>query len=76
MSRGSLGGKGFGGEWTHACVWLSLFTAHLKLPQQSLLAIPQCEINRNKKKIRGVTTGPPCRAAWLSQPPNKADRGL
>ena len=50
MSRGSLGGKGFGGEWTHACVWLSLFTAHLKLPQQSLLAIPQCEINRKKKK--------------------------
>ena len=52
MSCGSLGGKGFGGEWIHACVWLSLFTAHLKLPQQSLLAIPQCEINRKKKNQR------------------------
>ena len=47
--RGSLGARGFGAEWIHAYVGLSLFTVHLQLPQQSLLATPQCEINRKKK---------------------------
>ena len=26
-------GQGFGGEWIHVYVWLSLFTVHLKLAQ-------------------------------------------
>ena len=26
-------GSGFGGEWIHVHIWLSLFAVHLKLPQ-------------------------------------------
>ena len=27
-----MGGE-FGGEWIHVCIWLSLFSSRLKLPQ-------------------------------------------
>ena len=41
---GSLDGSGFGGEWKHVYVRLSLFTVHLKLPQHCQLAILQYKI--------------------------------
>ena len=45
MLCGSLDGRGVGGEWIHAYVWLSPFAVHLKLSQHWQLAILQYKIN-------------------------------
>ena len=36
----SMGGE-LGGEWVHACVWLNLFTVHLKLHNMVNKLYPQ-----------------------------------
>ena len=46
MLCGSLDGRGVGGEWIHAYVWLSPFAVHLKLSQHWQLAILQYKIER------------------------------
>ena len=44
-----MGGE-FGGEWIHGYVWLSLFTAHLKLSQHCSSTVLQYKIKKLKKK--------------------------
>ena len=39
----------FGGDWTHAYVWLGRSAVHLKLSQHYQLAIIQCKIKSFKK---------------------------
>ena len=41
---GSLDGRGFGGERTHICVWLSPFAVCLKLSQHCQSATLQCKM--------------------------------
>ena len=46
-------GAGFGGEWIHVHVWLSLFAVYLKPPQHCLSATPQYKVkslNSEKEK--------------------------
>ena len=67
MLCSSLGGRRFGGEWIHVCVWLGPFTVHLKLlllvsyiQYKMLLVLKKIKIKKffkdfkngpNKKKI-------------------------
>ena len=44
-------GTGFGGEWIHVYVWLSLFAVHLRLSQHCLLI-------GYKKKVKGKVAQP------------------
>ena len=44
MFCGRLDGRGVGGAWVHAYVWLSPSTVHLKLSQYCQLALLQYKI--------------------------------
>ena len=46
---GSLEGRGVGGEWIHAHVWLRPFTVHLRLSQHCEPTVPQHKAKRLKK---------------------------